>query len=107
MIKFILFFYYKIFNPKLTYKNMILVKCDKDGVVTELSPNGTFLELHRMVNTLIKEYESNGIMLIKDKMWGKRGRITEFATEENGWECSLGIADGWAGNISLRDDDEK
>lgn len=86
---------------------MILVKCDKDGEVTELSATGTFLELYRMVNTLIKEYESDGLMLIKDEMLGKRGRITEFATEENGWECSLAIADSWVDNLALRGDNEK
>jgi len=94
------------FKPR--HKTMILVKTDKDGEVTELRSEGTFTELSRVVKSLIKEYESNGLMLIKDKAYGISGRVTEFATEENGWECGIMIASGWVklARPPKEDDDE-
>lgn len=89
---------------------MILVKTDRHGEVTELRSEGTFVELSRVVKELIKEYEEKGLMLIKDEAHGVRGRVTEFASEENGWECGFFIAGSWVTNITLRgdgDDEEK
>lgn len=86
---------------------MILVKCDKYGEVTELKSDGTFLELSRVVKSLIKEYEANGLMLIKDVAHGVKGRVTEFATEDNGWECGLMLASGYVKIIKPPKDEEE
>lgn len=103
------FLFYKIFNPKLTkLKNMILVKTDRHGEVTELRSEGSFFELSRVVKSIIKRYENKGLMLIKDEAHGIRGRVTEFATEENGWECGFIIATGWVKLvIPPKDDNEE
>ena len=88
-------------------KTMVLVKTDRHGEVTELRSKGTFIELSRVVKDLIKEYEAKGLMLIKDEAHGVRGRVTEFATEKNGWECGFFIAGSWVTNIRKQDDNDE
>lgn len=85
---------------------MILIKTDRHGEVTELRNEGTFTELSRIVKSLTKEYEKKGLMLIKDEAHGVKGRVTEFASEKNGWEVGFMIASSWV-RIVPNDENEE
>jgi hypothetical protein len=84
---------------------MILINCNKHGFVKELSNSDNYEDLISIINSLIEEYESRGIMLISDTTNESLARTLEFASIENGWECALILAHGYASNTTQSAED--
>lgn len=85
---------------------MILIKCDRHGVVSELADSDIYTQLMETLECLTEELESDGIFLIKETATKNLGRTLEFASVEHGWECVLILAHGYAKNIGSKNDDD-
>ena len=69
---------------------MVLVLTNKYGVSFELC-SGEHNKVLDCLNKTINTFENNRVFLVKEDVYSY-----EFATIENGWECVLMVADGYA-----------
>ena len=87
---------------------MIIVKCDKDGSVTNIEESDDYIYLINLLNYIKEELEISGIFLISEENNHRFNKTYQFASVNNGWECAYIMVDSIATGVKLNQntDDE-
>ena len=72
---------------------MLIVKCNKFEV-EELFTSDDYNYIISEIDSMIIQFESEGIMLIDTTVNEHLSRIYDFASMENGWEFSIVVSHG-------------
>jgi hypothetical protein len=80
---------------------MIIVKCDKDGSVTNIEESDDYIYLINLLNYIKEELEISGIFLISEDHNHRFNKTYQFASVNNGWECDYIMVDSIATGVKL------